>query len=43
MMPNSNTDVALNDILAEMGEIEVSDAPVNDATQTSRVTSRCKC
>lgn len=34
MTPNSNTDVALNDILAQMGEIEVSDAPVNDATQT---------
>lgn len=34
MTPNSNTDVALNDILAQMGEIEVSDAPVNDATQS---------
>lgn len=34
MMPNSNTNVPLNDILAQMGNVEVVDAPVNDTTQT---------
>jgi hypothetical protein len=34
MMPNSNTNVPLNDILAQMGNTEVVDTPVNDTTQT---------
>jgi hypothetical protein len=34
MQPNSNTEVPLNDILAEMDGIEVVDTPVNDMTQT---------
>ena len=34
MQPNSNTEVPLNDILAQMDGIEVVDTPVNDMTQT---------
>ena len=34
MMPNSNTNVPLNDILAQMDNTEVVDTPVNDTTQT---------
>jgi hypothetical protein len=34
MMPNSNTNVPLNDILAQMDNVEVVDTPVNDTTQT---------
>jgi hypothetical protein len=34
MTPNSNTSVPLNDILSEMGDVEVVDTPVNDTTQT---------
>lgn len=34
MTPNSNTSVPLNDILAEMSDTPVEEAPVNDATQT---------
>ena len=34
MMPNSNTNVPLNDILAQMDNVEVVDSPVNDTTQT---------
>lgn len=34
MMPNSNTSVPLNDILAQMDDIEVVETPVNDTTQT---------
>ena len=34
MMPNSNTNVPLNDILAQMENPEVVDTPVNDTTQT---------
>lgn len=34
MQPNSNTEVPLNDILAQMDGIEVVDTPVNDLTQT---------
>lgn len=34
MQPNSNTEVPLNDILAQMDGIEVVDTPINDMTQT---------
>ena len=34
MMPNSNTNVPLNDILALMDNTVVVDTPVNDTTQT---------
>lgn len=34
MQPNSNTEVPLNDILAQLDGIEVVDTPVNDMTQT---------
>ena len=34
MMPNSNTNVPLNDILAQRDNTEVVDTPVNDTTQT---------
>lgn len=34
MTPNSNSSVPLNDILAQIGDVEIEDTPVNDTTQT---------